>query len=70
MWGLMHLFFMTLMPTVECPHVAEKPVHYKIHAPYPVERPIRHIQHMHKRKGVQRVNHHTRNVLHYLIKMK
>lgn len=69
MWGLMHLFFMTLIPQVECPHVSmvEPMVRYKIHDPYPVERPV--IRHMHKRKGVQRVSHSTKHMVHSLIKM-
>ena len=58
MW-LMHLFFMMMIPTVECPHVSvsEPVVRYKIHAPIHVEQPILH---MYKRKGVQRI-HHTRH---------
>jgi hypothetical protein len=36
MWGLMHLFFMMLLPTVECPYVEENTmVRYKVHDPYP-----------------------------------
>jgi len=59
------MFFMTLIPSVECPYV-EKPVRYTLHVQTPVERPIRQ---MYQRK-VTRVTHQTRNVLHYLIKMK
>lgn len=53
MWGLMHFFFMTLLPSVECPYVAalDEPVRYKIHDPIHVERPILQMYH---RKGVQR----------------
>jgi hypothetical protein len=69
MWGLFHFFFMTLIPHVDCPHVAEQPVRYTIHDSYS-ERQTVPIRQMNKRKGVQRSRHPTRNVLHYLIKMK
>lgn len=67
MWGLFHLFFMTLLRDAEGPYVTE-PLHYKIHAPYPEHQPVP-VRHMYQRKGFQRVRSPTQHVLHHLIKM-